>query len=279
MNAARYFVIGTDGRHYGPLSSNDVENWLADGRASRYSRARRDGEANWLPLREMSEFEHATRPPFVGGGVFDPEAAGRDVEPAERELERLDPVSCFQRGWAMLTRDFAVLAGCTLLVSLAVGALGMIPRVGLLLAFVSDQLLRSGLFLLYLSRMRGLPTSPYQIAVVVSASAGTILIAGIAQFALAALGLLLLIVPGIYLLVGYVFVLPLIVDKGLPAWEALELSRRTVHKHWWATFGLLLAQALLILIGALAAGVGLVLALPLCMAALMVAYEDLFGSR
>lgn len=272
-----YFLIGTDGRHYGPLSPGEVETWLADGRASRYSRARRDGESDWMPLREMTEFEHATRPPQVGAATAGDDAAG-GTQTSGRPLERLDPVSCFQRGWDLLTRDFAVLAGSTLLVSVVVGLLGMIPRVGLLLAFVADQLLRSALFLVYLRRMRGATVTPGHVAGIVGGMAGTILLAGAAQFALAGLGLLLLVVPGIYLLVGYAFVLPLIVDKRLSAWEALELSRRTVHQHWWATFGLLLAQAVLILIGALAAGVGLVLALPLCTAALMIAYEDLFGA-
>ncbi|MGE0450418.1 MAG: GYF domain-containing protein [Vicinamibacterales bacterium] len=274
----RYFLIGTDGRHYGPLSSDEVETWLTDGRASRHSRARRDGESQWKPLRDMPEFEHATRPPMLGGASAlapNPDSSSSDG----RTLERLDPVSCFQRGWGLLTRDFAVLASWTLLVSIIVGVLGMVPRAGLVLAFVSDQLLRSALFLLYLARLRGTPTSPSRIAGIVGASAGTILLAGAAQIALTGLGLLLLIVPGIYLLVGYAFVLPLIVDKRLSAWEALELSRRTVHHHWWSVFGLLLAQAMLILIGALAAGIGVILALPLCAAAMMVAYEDLFGSR
>lgn len=40
-----------------------------------------------------------------------------------------------------------------------------------------------------------------------------------------------------------------------------------------------MAQAVLILLGYLAAGIGLIVALPICTAALMVAYEDLFGGR
>jgi uncharacterized membrane protein len=69
----------------------------------------------------------------------------------------------------------------------------------------------------------------------------------------------------------------LAVDKRLPFWTALELSRRVVHRQWWSTFSLVLVSAALIVGGALAYGVGLVLAVPLSTAALMYAYEDVFG--
>ena len=90
------------------------------------------------------------------------------------------------------------------------------------------------------------------------------------------IGFVLLILPGIYLAVGYAFVIPLVVDRGMPVWEAMELSRTTVHRQWFQTFGLLFAAGALILLSALALGVGLVLTLPLCTAAIMFAYEDLF---
>ncbi len=279
---ARYFLISTDGRHYGPLSADDVRTWLADGRASRHSRSRRDSEERWQPLREMPEFEEATRPPMVGS-VLDSADASRVGEPGAvegtDEGPQLDPVSCFQRGWYVLMQDFALLTGWTLLVSIAVGAAGFVPRVGLLAAFITDQVLRPGLYVLDLSRIRGNPQTAWRAATIVAASLPTLLLAALAQLALETLGLFLLILPGIYLVVGYAFTLPLIVDRGMPAWAAMELSRTTVHRHWWSVFGLLLAQAALIVLGALAAGIGLVFAMPFCTAALMVAYEELFGRR
>jgi uncharacterized membrane protein len=125
--------------------------------------------------------------------------------------------------------------------------------------------------------MRGAQTSLGDIVRVIRASAITIVAAGIAQLAATLLGLLLLVLPGIYLAVGYAFVLPLVVDRRLNVWEAMELSRRTVHKQWFPTLGLLLAAGMLIFISATAFGFGLVLTIPLCTGALMFAYEDLFG--
>lgn len=280
MNAS-YFLIATDGRHYGPLSADDMHAWIADGRANRYCRVRRDGETQWQPLREIPEFEEATRPRDLSFRPPDVEHAAPDDATSgnyRRPAGRLDPVSCFQRGWQVLLLDLPLLGGMTLLVSMVVGVAGMVPRVGLLTAFIVDQLLRGGLYVLYLSRMRGTPQTVSQAATLVAGSAITILVGGMAVLGLAMLGLVLLIVPGIYLLVSYAFVLPILVDRRLPVWEAMELSRTTVHPHWWPVFGLLLAQAAMILLGVLAAGVGLVIALPICTAALMVAYEDLFGA-
>jgi hypothetical protein len=274
---AQYFLIGTDGRQHGPLSADDVRVWLEDGRASRYSRARRDTEPQWAALREMPEFESVTRPPYVGGGSPGDSAEAPAEPPRTVSGGSLDPISCFRRAWALLTRDFAVLAGWTLLVSTGIIATGLIPRIGWLVGILLNNLLMGGIYVLFLARMRGAQTSLGDIVRVIRASAITIVAAGIAQLAATLLGLLLLVLPGIYLAVGYAFVLPLVVDRRLNVWEAMELSRRTVHKQWFPTLGLLLAAGMLIFISATAFGFGLVLTIPLCTGALMFAYEDLFG--
>lgn len=277
-----YFVIGTDGRHHGPLSEADVRTWLEDGRASRHSRARRASEENWAPLNQMAEFEAVTRPPFAASGPPAESADQRSAEhPSPDRVGRrppLDPISCFRRGWWLIARDFALLGGWTLLAAMAIIATGLIPRVGWFIGLVTNNLLMGGVYVLYLARIRGRSLSVSSVVSVVMTSAVTILLAGIAQMAMILAGLLLLIVPGIYLAVGYAFVLPLVLDRQLPVWEAMELSRKTVHQQWFPAFGLLLAAGMLIFISARAYGFGLVLTLPLCTAALMFAYEDLFGS-
>lgn len=230
----RYFLIATDGRQYGPITQDDVRTWLGDGRANRYCRARRAHEERWQPLREMPEFEQDTRPPDVGFRLppGDDEPAGQEGPHARATLapERLDPVSCFQRAWPVLQLDLPVLVGWTLLASIITGVAGMAPRIGLGVAFLVDQLLRGGLYVLFLSRMRGQPVSPMQAASIVGAVSVTIVVAAIAQVTLSLLGLIALIVPGIYLIVCYAFVVPVIVDRKLPFWEAMELSRTTVHR-------------------------------------------------
>jgi hypothetical protein len=68
-------------------------------------------------------------------------------------------------------------------------------------------------------------------------------------------GLILFVLPGIYLLVGYSFSFMLIADRGGGVWDALETSRRAVNKNWWGVFGLTLVILLLIAGGMLAGGI------------------------
>lgn len=293
---AQYFLIGTDGRQYGPLSQDDVFTWLTDGRASRYSRARRETEAQWAALRDMPEFEAATRPPMVGGdAVTSPrndshDEADHPIDLAAGRGLRLDPISCFRRAWWLVARDFALLGGWTLVVAITIIATSVIPRAGWLIGLLLNNLLTAGVYLMFLARMRGQRPVFNDIVVTIRNAAGRLVLAGITQSMITAPivyastttseqlrnGLLVLSIPSLYLLVGYVFVLPLIVDRNLPFWRAMETSRRTVHRQWFQTFGLLFAAGLLLIIPARWFIFGLVLTLPVCTAALMFAYEDLF---
>jgi len=290
---AQYFLIGTDGRQYGPLSQDDVVTWLTDGRASRYSRARRETEAQWAALRDMPEFEAATRPPHMGGAAVANDTQGGSEspsEPASGRRMRLDPVSCFRRAWWLVARDFALLGGWTLIVAITIIATTAIPRAGWLVGLLLNNLLTAGVYLLFLARMRGQRPVFNDVVVAIRNAAGRLVLAGVTQSMITApivyastttsdqlrTGLLVLSIPSLYLLVGYVFVLPLIVDRNLPFWRAMETSRRTVHRQWFQTFGLLFAAGLLLIIPARWFIFGLVLTLPVCTAALMFAYEDLF---
>jgi hypothetical protein len=283
MDDAQYYLIGTDGRQYGPISPDEVRTLLTDGRASRYSRARRTTESQWTALRELAEFEEATRPPFIV--AFDPDSAAHTEEaqphvPAstgQGASSGLDPVACFRRAWQLVSHDFPVLAGWTLLAASIIILISAIPYAGLFIGLLLNNLLMSGVYVLYLARMRGFRPSFGDVATVVRTSAIAIVLAGLAQLAMTAAGLLLLILPGIYLAVGYAFVIPLIIDRGMPVWTAMELSRTTVHKQWFQTFGLLVAAGMLLFISAQLYGFLLVVTLPLCTAALMYAYAELFG--
>ena len=59
----------------------------------------------------------------------------------------------------------------------------------------------------------------------------------------------------------------------------MEVSRRVANRHWWTLFGLLIVAFLINVIGILACLVGWIVAAPISIAAIMYAYEDLFGAR
>jgi uncharacterized membrane protein len=91
------------------------------------------------------------------------------------------------------------------------------------------------------------------------------------------IGTLLLVIPGVYLAVAYLFASYLVVDRRLDFWPAMELSRRTVHPRWFGFFAFMLLVALLNLAGAVLLGVGLLVTIPLSFCALTAAYAEIFG--
>lgn len=91
------------------------------------------------------------------------------------------------------------------------------------------------------------------------------------------LGFLLLFVPGIYLAVGYMLALPLVAEKGLGPWRALETSRKAVGKHWFKAAGLLFAIGGINLLGFLALGIGLLWTGPMSVIAYGIYYRTVFG--
>lgn len=92
---------------------------------------------------------------------------------------------------------------------------------------------------------------------------GRLSLAALLVYIMTVIGFVLLILPGIYLSIAYIFTLPLIADKGMDVWEAMELSRKAVTKHWFKVFGLFFLLSLIMALGVLALGIGLIWAVPL----------------
>ena len=54
-----YKIIGADGREYGPITADQLREWIAEGRANGQTRAQAEGAAQWKPLTEYLEFAPA----------------------------------------------------------------------------------------------------------------------------------------------------------------------------------------------------------------------------
>ncbi|XGB41090.1 MAG: hypothetical protein LVS60_12045 [Nodosilinea sp. LVE1205-7] len=104
-----------------------------------------------------------------------------------------------------------------------------------------------------------------------------VLLTSLVSSLLICLGLILLVIPGIYLAVAYVFAQPLVIDKHLDFWSAMETSRRIITKKWFSFFGLGLLLFLLILVSLMALGVGILVGAPLASCIIAAAYEDIVG--
>ena len=93
------------------------------------------------------------------------------------------------------------------------------------------------------------------------------------------LGFLLLILPGIYLTFAYMYALPLVVEKELGPWRALEVSRKAVTRMWFRTAGFLMLISLLISLGMIPLGIPLIWIVPWVTLAYALVYFKLFGAE
>ena len=89
--------------------------------------------------------------------------------------------------------------------------------------------------------------------------------------------LLICLVPVLYFTVTFVFTLPLIVDKQMGFMAAIKTGAKMVHRHWWQVFLLVIVVDLVNVAGLLACCVGLLATVPITTAAMLVAYETIFG--
>ncbi len=91
--------------------------------------------------------------------------------------------------------------------------------------------------------------------------------------------LLLCAIPATFLSVCWKFTLPLIIDRQMDFGAAMKVSWKKVNQHWWQVFGLVMLIDLLNLAGFCLCCIGLIFTVPIGLAALMYAYETIFGSE
>ena len=58
-----YKIIGGDGRQYGPITIEQLRQWIAEGRANAQTLAQVDGGLDWKPLGTFPEFAGGFPPP------------------------------------------------------------------------------------------------------------------------------------------------------------------------------------------------------------------------
>jgi hypothetical protein len=298
-----YKIIGADQKEYGPVSAEQLKQWVTEGRVNAQTLARLEGESEWKPLSAYAEFADILRSvpppgaplPGVGAGQVPVEAIlGRDYE--------LDIGSCITRAWDLVKQNFWPVVGVSLLIMIITAAINQVIGLASGPAFKSMilqhraspggvsiiigtsvlgspiyTLLTAGLFKYYLKLIRAEGPTIADAFAGFSPMAGQLILLGLVNGLLTSIGYVLCIIPGIYLTVSWIFSLPLVIDRKLPFWDAMELSRRVVGKHFFITFAFVLVIGLLAACGLLACCVGLFVTTPIASVALLYAYEDILG--
>jgi len=96
-------------------------------------------------------------------------------------------------------------------------------------------------------------------------------------FGLFAVFWLVMMVLLILVSVGFTFAYPLIVDRRLSGLNAVKLSIKAGIANFWQLLGMLLLNGLVTFVGVLFCYVGAFLVLPVTFAAIVTAYEQVFG--
>ena len=99
--------------------------------------------------------------------------------------------------------------------------------------------------------------------------------ATIALMIIVGLGFVLLIVPGIILAVMLYFTTYLVVDKGMGPIDALKESARITKGNRWNLFLLMLLSIVIVLLGVICFFVGIFVAIPVTLLAIVIAYRKL----
>jgi uncharacterized membrane protein len=108
-------------------------------------------------------------------------------------------------------------------------------------------------------------------------SIGQLILLGLVMNSLVMIGCVLCLIPGVYLSVAWYFAIPLVIDRRMNFWEAMESSRKLVTKHWFLVFAFLLVIGLLAAAGVIACCIGIFVTMPIFFASIMYAYETIFS--
>jgi hypothetical protein len=106
---------------------------------------------------------------------------------------------------------------------------------------------------------------------------GQIVLAAILLAIGTTIGLILCIVPGLILIFYSQFTYQFIIDKGLPAFDAIKASFDLVNRNLGTVVVLFLASILAFFIGAILCGIGLLVTIPVTIIATAYAYRMMTG--
>lgn len=287
------------------MSAEQLRQWVIEGRVNGQTLVCPEGETEWRALSTVPEFADALRTTASPAPALP--SAGSGVAPSDAILARdyeVDIGGCIARSWDLVKQNFWPVVGISLLIILISAAINQV--IGLasrpvftnmfmqrrvtpggiaiivgtsLLGSPIYSLLMAGLFKYYLKLIRAEGPTIRDAFAGFSPAAGQLILLGLVSGLLTTLGMLLCLLPGIYLSVSWIFGVPLVIDRNLAFWDALELSRKMVSKHWFMMFAFLLVVGLLSMCGLIACCVGVLVTMPIATVAIMYAYEDIFGRQ
>lgn len=197
-------------------------------------------------------------------------------EPVIPRGEIVQPGKYLRNGWELFKLYPGGFVGFALVFGVIQTFLSYVPGVGYLLSLAIGGPLGAGFYVVSAKLLqRQTPTfadffTGFQFFL-------PLLLVSVVSGLFIGLGLVLLVLPGIFLMTCYLFASIIIVDRRLDFWPAMELSRQTVQTQWFGYFVFLLLLILINLGGALLLGLGMLVSFPVSACAVAAAYAEVFG--
>lgn len=94
---------------------------------------------------------------------------------------------------------------------------------------------------------------------------------------LVSIGMMLFILPGLYLAITYMLAMPLVLDRKLPFWEAMETSRKMLTTNFISALLFMILIAVFMILASIPFLIGLVWVLPMIAIATAILYDKAFG--
>jgi uncharacterized membrane protein len=188
----------------------------------------------------------------------------------------IDIQACLKEGWEMFKQHIGEFVGFTLIIFAVSAICSKMGAFGSIIVSAAAAPFYAGYGIAAFTLLNG---KPFQFSDFFRGFNYflPLFLAGLATGILVSLGFVLLVLPGIYLAVCYMFVALLVIDHRMEFWDAMETSRKVVSKNWFAVFGLAFALFAVNLLGMLALGIGLLVTAPVTACAAAVAYREIFG--
>ncbi len=235
----------------------------------------------------QSDLEKAPSGEQIGGSVENGLAGNYQFDIGAVLSEAWQLISGFKGTfWLAFLIFIAVYIGASIVAAIISGLFGMlIPGDGfaVFLELVVNIVLmlvilplEIGLFIIGIRRATGAPSEASSIMGHFSAMI-PLFLTYLLMVVMILVGLLLLVLPGIYLMFAYYLALPLVAEKGMSPWQALETSRKAITHRWFTFFFFSIIVWLIALVAALPLLIGLIWVMPMILIAYAIVYRNMFG--
>lgn len=155
-----YRILGGDGKEYGPVSTEQLGQWIRERRVNGETRVQGEDGA-WRLLREVPELVVLLQPPVVAPPLISAPTEANSI-PSDFDGDYdLDIVACLTSAWRLFQQRFSTLFGPTMmyvLIAFGLGIFGALPYIGPLFSLCSMVMsgpLMAGIYVVYLRVIRG----------------------------------------------------------------------------------------------------------------------------